>query len=85
MYCFRLNIVTLLPNYCNPISTLEEESVALNEILQDASLLSKCHLLLKCNKALVSKNIAEGPAFARLGVFANTPASEANIGALVVR
>lgn len=57
----------------------------MSEIMQDSTILSKCNLLLKCNKALLNKNVTEGPSFARLSVFANTPASEANIGALVVR
>ncbi len=63
----------------------EEEMAALNEIMHDSTILSKCNLLLKCNKALLNKNVTEGPSFARLSVFANTPVSEANIGALVVR
>ena len=57
----------------------------MTEIMHDSTILSKCNLLLKCNKALLNKNVTEGPSFARLSVFANTPASDANIGALVVR
>lgn len=81
----RLYSLTIYKHVLN-FHSAEDESAALQEIMHDSTLLSKCHLLLKCNKALCNnKNVAEGPAFARLSVFANTPASEANIGALVVR
>lgn len=55
------------------------------QIVSSAAMLEQCDLVLAFNSKLVNKNVAEGPAFARLEVFANTPAAEAQLSHLIVR
>ena len=92
--CEKIESSTSVPHYFLPFQhkahlthTLHsaDASSSLLEILQDSSILGKCNLLLKFNKNIVNKHASEGPVCARLAVYANTPASEANVGALLVR
>jgi hypothetical protein len=66
-------------------SRVSEEAGAVQEVMADRAVLAKCDVLLKFNAALRNKDPEAGPAFARLEVFANTPASDAAVSALVVR
>jgi hypothetical protein len=61
------------------------DEAALEDVMGSDAVLSKCDVVLKFNRALVNKNAEEGPAFATLSVFANTPAAEVSPGRLVVR
>lgn len=57
----------------------------LDAVMADDAVLAKCDVVLKFNKSLVNRNPDEGPAFANLTVFANTPAAEVSPNSLVVR
>jgi hypothetical protein len=61
------------------------ESAAINEVMAGDSVLGKCAVLLKVNKALLNKDPEAGPSFASLTIYANTPATEASPANLVVR
>lgn len=62
-----------------------DEQAAIAEVMGDDAVLGKCQYVLRFNKSLLNKQPQEGPAFASLSVFANTPLAEAAPSALVVR
>lgn len=55
------------------------------QIMSSTTLLEQCDLVLSFNGKLANKSVSDGPAFARLEVFANTPVAEAQLGRLIVR
>ena len=53
--------------------------------MNSTAMLDECDLVLSFNSKLANKNVSEGPAFASLQVFANTPVAEAQLDRLIVR
>lgn len=57
----------------------------LSNLMQSNAVLHKCNYVLKFRKGISNLKPQEGPAFARLDVYANTPMHEATLNSLIVR